>query len=111
MNPRNVRHIKNADGFARVTGSCGDTMEISMRVKKGKGVDAKFWTDDCGTSTACGSVVTYLIKDENIADALRIDSESILKALGGLPESDMHCAVLASDTLKAAIKDYLRARN
>lgn len=80
MNPRNVRHIKNADGFAGVTGSCGDTMEISMRVKKGKVVDAKFWTDDCGTSTARGSVVTYLIRDENITDALRIDSESILKA-------------------------------
>ncbi len=106
MNPRNVGHIKNADGCARVTGSCGDTIEISIKVKKGKLSDAKFWTDGCGTSIACGSVATELIKDENITDALRIDSESILNALGGLPESDMHCAVLASDTLRAAIKDY-----
>lgn len=109
MNPRNVGHIKNADGYARVTGSCGDTMEISIRVKKGKVVDAKFWTDGCGTSIACGSVATDLIKDENIADVLRIDSESILKVLGELPESDMHCAVLTSETLRAAIKDYLAA--
>jgi NifU-like protein involved in Fe-S cluster formation len=28
-------------------------------------------------------------------------------ALGGLPEESEHCALLAADTLKEAIKDYL----
>jgi nitrogen fixation NifU-like protein len=107
MNPRNVGHIKNADGYARITGSCGDTMELSIKVEMEKIVDAKFWTDGCGTSIACGSVVTELIKGKSVAEALRIDSEAILKVLGGLPEPDMHCSVLASDTLRAAIKDYI----
>ena len=31
MNPRNVGRMKDANGYARVTGSCGDTMEISLR--------------------------------------------------------------------------------
>lgn len=107
MNPRNVGRIKDADGYARVTGPCGDTMEISLRMKRGKVVDAKFWTDGCGTSIACGSVATELIKSKSVAEALRVDSEFILNTLEGLPESDVHCAVLASDTLRAAIRNYL----
>jgi len=34
----------------------------------------------------------------------------VLHALGGLPEADMHCAVLAADTLRSAIKTYRMAQ-
>lgn len=105
MNPRNVGRVNGADGFARVTGSCGDSMEISLRVREGSVVDAKFWTDGCGTSIACGSIATELVKGKSLDEALRIDSEYILSALGGLPESDVHCSILASDTLRVAIRD------
>jgi nitrogen fixation NifU-like protein len=74
-------------------------------------MDAKFWTDGCGTSIACGSIATELIKGKRIAEALKIDSEFILNTLEGLPESDVHCAVLASDTLRAAIRNYLTSNS
>jgi len=45
MSPRNVGSIQDADGFASVTGSCGDTMEIWLRVKEGKIRHATFWTE------------------------------------------------------------------
>jgi len=109
MNPRNVGRIKDANGYARVTGSCGDTMEISLRVREGKVVDAKFWTDGCGTSIACGGMVTELIKGKSLAEARRVDSRSILNALERLPKSDVHCAVLASNTLREAIRNYLNS--
>ena len=32
MNPRNIGSMEHADGFARVTGPCGDTMQIWLRV-------------------------------------------------------------------------------
>jgi len=60
MNPRNVGSLPNADGFAQVTGPCGDTMEIWLKVKDGRIDKATFWTDGCGTSIACGSMVTGL---------------------------------------------------
>lgn len=31
MNPRNVGVMQDADGFARVTGLCGDTIEIWLQ--------------------------------------------------------------------------------
>ena len=107
MNPRNLGDMDDADGFGRVTGSCGDTMEIWLKVRDGTIAKANFLTDGCGTSIASGSMVTELAKGKNIAKALKISQEDVLKALGGLPEESQHCALLAADTLKAAIKNYL----
>jgi len=107
QNPRNVGNIPDADGFASVTGSCGDTMEIWLRVRNGTIANATFWTDGCGTSVAAGSMVTELIKGKTIGEVLSISQQDILGALGGLPEDHQHCALLAADTLKKAAKDYL----
>ena len=47
----------------------------------------------------------------NISEAQRISQHDVLAALGGLPEESEHCALLAADTLKEAIKDYLAFKN
>jgi nitrogen fixation NifU-like protein len=111
MNPRNAGSIPNADGFARVTGPCGDTMEIWLGVKDSRIRDATFWTDGCGTSIACGSMATEMITGKRTVDALRITQEDILNSLGGLPEESHHCALLAANTLKQAVRDHLRLKN
>jgi len=107
MNPRNLGDMKDADGFAKVTGSCGDTIEIWLKVNNGTIADATFMTDGCGTSIASGSMVTELAKGRTILEAQRISRQDVLNALGGLPEESEHCALLAANTLKAAIRDYL----
>ena len=42
MNPRNIGDMEDADGFAKVTGSCGDTMEMWLKVKNGTIASASF---------------------------------------------------------------------
>lgn len=111
MNPRNVGSIPDADGFGSVTGPCGDTMEIWLKVNGNKVEDATFWTDGCGTSIACGSMATEMMKGKNTIQALAINQSKILEALGGLPEDSLHCALLATNTVKAAIQDYLALKN
>jgi nitrogen fixation NifU-like protein len=110
-NPRNLAEIPAPDGFGRVTGSCGDTMEICLKVRDGRVTNASFWTDGCGTSIASGSMVTELAKGKSILEARKITQQDVLAALGGLPEESEHCALLAADTLKEAIKDYLAFKN
>jgi nitrogen fixation NifU-like protein len=107
LNPRNLGEIPTPDGFAMVTGPCGDTMEICIKVRDGRVMNASFWTDGCGPSIASGSMVTEMAKRMNIGEAQRISQHDVLVALGGLPEESEHCALLAADTLKQAIKDYL----
>jgi len=107
MNPRNLGEMENADGFGKITGPCGDTMEIWLRVKNGTVAEATFLTDGCGTSIASGSMITELAKRTSISMAQKISRQNVLSALGGLPEESQHCAILAANTLKAAIRDYL----
>jgi nitrogen fixation NifU-like protein len=107
MNPKNLGELEDADGFAKMTGTCGDTMNIWLKVKDGTIARVTFLTDGCGTSIASGSMVTELAKGKSIAEARKISQRNVLDALGGLPEESEHCALLAANTLKEAIRDYL----
>jgi nitrogen fixation NifU-like protein len=107
MNPRNLGGMEDADVYASITGPCGDTMEIWLKIDDGMITRTGFMTDGCGTSIAAGSMVTELAKGKNIREALAISQQDVLEALDGLPEESRHCALLASNTLKAAIRDYI----
>ena len=107
MNPRNIGDMDDADGFARLTGPCGDTMEIQIRVNNDIITDVAFLTDGCGTSIAAGSMVTEMARGKSVSEARKISQQDVLSALGGLPEESQHCALLVTNTLKEAIRDYL----
>jgi nitrogen fixation NifU-like protein len=110
MNPRNVGEIENADGFGKVTGLCGDTMSIWIKVSNDQIIDVRFLTDGCGTTRASGSMATEMAKGKSLAKAQKISQQDILEALGGLPKESEHCALLAATTLNQAIKDHLNRK-
>jgi nitrogen fixation NifU-like protein len=111
MNPRNVGNMDNAGGFARLTGPCGDTMEIWLKVRDATITESTFMTDGCGATIAAGSIVTELAKGKTVIQAQKISQQDVLSALGGLPEESKHCALLAANTLREAVKDYLAFKN
>jgi len=106
LNPRNLGDMEDADGFGKVTGPCGDTMEIWLKIKNAILVEATFLTDGCGTSISAGSMLTELARGKSISEALKITQQDVLDALGGLPQESVHCALLAANTLGEALKDY-----
>jgi nitrogen fixation NifU-like protein len=111
QNPRNFRTMERPDGFGQVTGICGDTMEMFLRVREDKIIECTFQTDGCGTTIVCGSVATELTVGKSFVEALgSANAAEILKVLGGLPEDSVHCAQLAAETLRRALADYLYLR-
>ena len=110
MDPRNLGEIEDANGFARVTGPCGDTMSMWLKVNGGTITNASFMTDGCGTTIASGSMVTEMVKGKSISEAQKTTQRDVLDALGGLPQESEHCALLAANTLKAAIRDYIATK-
>ncbi len=110
MKPRNWGILSSADGYGKVTGPCGDTMEISFNVKDNKIIQCGFNTDGCGTSIVCGSVTTEIIIDKPLNEVQSVTQETILQALDGLPEAERHCALLTANTLYEAIKNYEQKR-
>ena len=104
--PRNYGPLDECNGHARITGPCGDTMEFWLQIEGGRVARVGFTTTGCGPSRAAGSMATELAIDKLLHEVMRIEQANILAALGGLPKESEHCALLASNTLKAAVQDY-----
>lgn len=103
----NIGNMKNADGYGKICGICGDTMEIWLKINDGIIADASFLTDGCFSSQVCGSAATFLAKGEMLIDALRISPASIMDLMRGLHGVELHCSILATSTLYRAIADFL----
>jgi nitrogen fixation NifU-like protein len=107
LHPRNVGKLDNPDGVGRIGNpTCGDIMELQIKVEDGKIIDAKFQTYGCAAAIASTSSLTELIKGKTIAEALKISNKKIKEVLGEMPPHKYHCTVLAEQALKAAINDY-----
>ncbi len=107
-NPKNVGEIENADGVGTVgNASCGDIMQISLKIENDIIVDAKFKTFGCTAAIATSSTATEMVKGLSIEEALKITNKKVVETLGGLPAQKLHCSVLAEEGIKKAIEDYL----
>ena len=104
-NPRNCGILDRPDGYAKVTGPCGDTVEIFLRVREGKIRDIRYTTDGCMTSHAAVSAATEMARGKDLRECLKVNQGSILDHLGGLPDDSRHCALLAAITLHKALRD------
>ena len=99
--------MENPDGYARVTGPCGDTVEVFLKFQDDRVHEASFQTDGCGNSAVCGSFAAEMALDKTPDELIEITGEGILEFLGGFPENDRHCAFLAAETLQEALNDYM----
>ncbi|NLI91811.1 MAG: Fe-S cluster assembly scaffold protein NifU [Peptococcaceae bacterium] len=107
-NPRNVGEIENANGIGQVgNAKCGDIMRITLDIEDNIIKDVKFKTFGCGAAVATSSMVTEMVKGKTLEEAMEISNATVAEALGGLPQTKMHCSNLAADAVHAAIKDYL----
>ena len=107
QNPKNVGEILDPDGIGTVgNASCGDIMQMFIKVKGDKIIDAKFKTFGCGAAIATSSILTERIKGATLEEALRISEETSREVLSQLPKEKVPCFTLAVDALKLAIEEY-----
>lgn len=105
--PRNVGEIENADGVGTVgNASCGDIMQVFLKIDGEKIVDAKFKTFGCAAAIASSDTATEMVKGLSLDEALKIKNSDVVEALEGLPPQKIHCSVLAEEAIAEAIKDY-----
>ncbi len=107
MNPRNVGEMPDADGVGMEGNpTCGDAMQLFIKVENDKIVDAKFRKFGWGAAIAVSSMITEMVKGKTLDEALSISKEAVARELGGLPPQKMHCSNLGADALRKAIEDY-----
>ena len=83
-------------------------MKMFLKIDNGVITDIKFKTFGCGAAVATSSMATEMIKGQKLEDALKLTNKAVVEALHGLPDSKLHCSVLAEQALKAAISDYYK---
>jgi len=107
LNARNIGTIENPDSRVRITGVCGDTIEMSLTVRDERIHDIKFVTDGCGATVACASYVTRTAQGKSVEEALQMEPDDVDRYFDGLPKEHKHCAKLAVITLRVALNEYL----
>lgn len=100
--------LKDADATAKVTGNCGDTMELALRFADDKVRETRHWTDGCSVSNQCIEAAAMLARGKSPGELQKINMIHIMGITGQLPETHLHCAQLAETTLQLAVKEYLK---
>ncbi len=104
--PENWGKMPEANAKATITGSCGDTQMIFLKIENDVIIKATFFTDGCGPTVACGSMLTKMVNEKPIIEAKKITPKDLLDALDGLPPENEHCALLAVNTLHKALNNF-----
>ncbi len=105
--PRNAGVIEHPSAFgADVNPVCGDFLTLTLKVEDGRIVDAKQQLKGCSGAAIAASILTELLIGRSVEEATAFTRQTVIDALGGLPASKLHSAVLAETTLKKALADY-----
>ena len=109
MNPRNVGELTDADGVGDVGNPlCGDIVRLFLKIKNDRIEKATFKTFGCRAAIATSSILTEMLPNRSIHDALQITEKDMLRQLGDLPPLKRHCGKLAELALQGAIGDYFQ---
>ena len=109
MNPRNIGKLSDANATASEgSPACGDQVNFYLKINKDTLIieDIKFLSYGCASNIATASITSEIVKGKSIDDAKSITWKDITEELGGLPNTKVHCSVLAVDTLKKAINNF-----
>jgi len=106
---RNNGPMEHPDSIGLV-GTPGNVpfLVLCLRINGGVVADAKFQTYGCGSTIACGSMLTEMIIGRSIEDCRQITQEQLIQALGGVPFDKLQSPALAIGALRAALEKYGR---
>jgi nitrogen fixation protein NifU and related proteins len=103
--PRNRGSLEGPDvSLTDSNPTCGDEINVSMRIKDGKIIEARQFTVGCAISQAGASMLFERIEGRTVADVVRMPKEEILEEFGTeLSVSRVKCALLALTAAKKAL--------
>lgn len=103
---KNIGIIEDADQVTDLTGPCGDTMKISLKIDGDRINDARIQVLGCPGAVASGCALVSLAKGKTLQEARDIDLDELYRELEKMPDQKVHCARLAIKTLQKTLEQY-----
>ena len=103
--------IPDADQVSGMTGSCGDTMSICLKVENGVIRDARYQVLGCPGAIASAMAVVDLVRGKKLSDARTLNDGDVFRALQEIPAQKHHCIQLAVKTFQKALDEYTQQSN
>lgn len=108
LNRPNMGRLADADQVTELTGTCGDTMKVYLKMNGQRIQDAKIQVLGCPGAVASAMVAMELAKGKTLEEARKIKDRDVYQVLESMPDQKQHCIRLAVKTLQKALEDYDR---
>jgi len=107
-NPRNQGSIKNPSLTHKESNTtCGDSIEIDLKIVKDSVKDLKFRGEGCAISQAAISILSEYIIGKKIKDIEKMEEREAVTLLGiEVSERRRYCATLGFLAVKKALKNF-----
>jgi nitrogen fixation protein NifU and related proteins len=106
LDKKNMGQLENASHVSELTGHCGDTMKIFLKIDNNVIQDAKIQVLGCPGAIASAMAAMDMIRGKTLDDALKITDRDIFRELEDIPDQKQHCIRLTNKTIEKAINEY-----
>jgi nitrogen fixation NifU-like protein len=98
--------LPDADQCSEMTGSCGDTMEVYLKVEGNIIRDVRYQVMGCAGAVSAAMAAVDIVKGKTISEAKRLTDGDVFRLLEEIPVKKHHCIQLAVKTLLKALDEY-----
>jgi nitrogen fixation NifU-like protein len=104
-NPRNVGSLANPTLVVTADNpACQDLMKMGVLIKDGAVRDVRVKIMGCTVAIASASILSELIKGKRLEELRSISAQTLVEALGGLPDHKIRCTGAPLAALKKVIE-------
>lgn len=106
LNRKYMGVLSDADQVTELTGPCGDTMRVYLKLNGGRIKDARIQVLGCPGAVASAMAAMERIRGMTLDDAKAVQDRDIFRMLEDLPDQKQHCIRLTVKTIQKAIDEY-----
>jgi nitrogen fixation protein NifU and related proteins len=103
--------LADADQVSEMTGTCGDTMAVYLKVAQGLVSDVRYQVTGCAGAVSAAMAAVDLVKGKTIEEARDLEDGDIFRVLQDIPVKKHHCIQLAVKALHKTIDAYQRSQH
>lgn len=102
--------LADADQVSEMTGTCGDTMAVYLKVNQGIVADVRYEVMGCAGAISAAMAAVDLVKGKQIGEARKLEDGDVFRVLQEIPVKKHHCIQLAVKALHKTIDEYQQTK-